>query len=196
MIKSKSYFLGSLNRIYSANRGFTFRNEEETFDLTLRPDPDVTDRMSFEVVILYEEEKDPNGTFRALLERECIEMDEDEFLLEDFCLSKEATPDSPEVAHAINIINACYAYRLCSCSKYMIRDAHPMCYFCHMIATEEDMKKETCAICHEETPKIGMKPQPCCRQYMHVRCIKKWNDTNPNCPICRASSKLISRSTV
>ena len=189
LVKDPKYFLESLQRMYLMNQGFPIANEEESFEIILRPDTGVVDGMDFEIVILYNPGKDPNGTFRGLLEREGYETDDDEFVLDDFYIPQDAGPDSESVAHAMKIVNTCYTYMICSCNKYLIRDSKPMCCYCHMTATEEDMKQETCTICHEETAKRGMRSQSCCKQYVHLRCISKWTMTNPTCPVCRAETK-------
>jgi hypothetical protein len=165
--------------------------------MVMRPSESMMDTtnetMSFEIVVIYGEEKDPQGTFKSLLDREFEEIDEDVYLLEDFTIRKNAKADSTEVLEAIKNVNACYEYRLCPCNKYVIKDAHAMCFYCHMTAVNSDMNLETCTICHEETHKIAMRPQPCCKQYMHTRCINTWNNLNPNCPICRGiPDKIIS----
>lgn len=201
MISNKKYLLEALHRMNDEHRGFSFENHEGTFQMTLRPEKNeclVDDGfISFEIVVVYGEDKDPHRTFRALLEREFEEMDEDEYLVDDFSIEKTSTETSEDVCVAMDIINRCFSYRFCPCNKYLIGGTtYPMCYHCHMTATEDDMKIETCTICHDETPRIAMKPQPCCKQYMHVRCIDKWNDVNPTCPMCRVASKLISGERV
>ena len=210
MITNSKYFLEALHRMDNENRGFSFENKEGSFQMTLRPEKNEClendNFMSFEIVIVYEEDKDPRGTFHALLEREFEEMDEDDYLMDDFSIEKNCTETSDDVRVAMEIVNQCFSYRFCPCNKYFIKGttgttgttgtSYPMCYRCHMTATEDDMKVETCAICHEETPRIGMKPQSCCKQYMHARCINRWNDSNPTCPICRVSDKLISGERV
>ena len=190
MIKNATYFLESLKRIHAGNHGVSFQNAEESFEMVLRTDPDTTEGMEFEISIFRDEDDDPSGKFRALMKRECNEVDEDEFLLEDFYIPADATPTSKEVIEAIAIVNMCHGYKVCPCNKYMIRDGHQMCLFCNMTADEESMKMDTCVICYEDTPKMGMHPQACCGQTMHRRCLDAWYGHSLTCPICRAVCKV------
>jgi hypothetical protein len=196
MITNPTYFLETMKRMYASRSGVMFRNEDGTFAMVLRCDSDITYRMAFDIDIVYDEDTDPTGAYHQLLVNECMETEEDVFNVVSFDICKDAEPTSEDVTRAIKLVNECHSYRLCPCNKYMIRDDHPMCFHCHMTATEADMKIETCTICHEETPRIGMKPQPCCKQYMHTRCIETWYNSsaskNPRCPICREPSVFFS----
>lgn len=196
LVQDTGNFLEAMNRLYNLNEGFLFKNSEESMNLMLRCDPDETSTMRFEVVIDYEE--DDSGKFLDLLNRELVEIDGDEHVLGHFTIDKKSTLEDDDVKDAMESLNTMYNIRACGCNKYFIRDSHPVCIYCQMTASKSDMTMEQCTICHEVTPKITLRAQPCCRQFIHARCINKWINSDasgedPRCPICRAPTKLFSQ---
>ena len=198
LIQNAENFLNGLKRLYDTDEAIVFPNIDETFVVMIRSEQEheCDDEMIFEVLIVYDVNKH-SEQFLQLLEREVIENDDDEFFLGRVCISKTSTKDSEDVTRDMQRINGFYAMRICPCNRYFIRDVYPVCIYCQMIASEEQMQCSTCTICHEETPKIAMAPRPCCKQSMHMHCLDRWLNSeasgeNPTCPICRAPVEKIS----
>lgn len=55
------------------------------------------------------------------------------------------------------------------------------CHACMMGHTEQDDRKHMCGICHEVC-RAKIEVTPCCFQYIHKVCSKKWKGS---CPFCR-----------
>lgn len=55
------------------------------------------------------------------------------------------------------------------------------CHTCIMGYTEQDDSKHMCGVCHD-TCQAKMEVTPCCVQYIHRVCRKKWHGS---CPFCR-----------
>ena len=53
-----------------------------------------------------------------------------------------------------------------------------------------ELSSRSCIICHELNPNITTL---CCLTPVHLACLNKWTDVNPNCMVCR--SKLLPNAT-
>lgn len=194
LIRDLGNFLGGIKRLYNSCEALTFENIDGTFEIMLRPDPEVDELMTFEVLVIYDEDKDKFGTFIKLLRLELFENEDEEFFLGRISIRKDADTSSEDVVSAMHKLNAFYAVRICPCGRYFIRDISPICFFCHMTSADEDMQFIQCSICHEETQRITMRRQSCCKHFMHVHCVERWFNSdasgeNPTCPMCRAPIK-------
>ena len=202
LIHDAGNFLGGLKRLHDTNEGIVFPNFDGTFNMMLRSDSECdVDYMTFEVLVIHNPEKDETGCFYHLLEREISEDDDEEFILGVFCVNIESTKDSEDLVRAMHKLNSYHSIQICPCNKYFIRDSKQICFYCEMTASIDGMKVEKCTICHEETPIIAMRPQPCCKQYMHIHCMDRWMNSeasgeNPNCPVCRAPMEKISSDSI
>lgn len=191
-------FLRALTRLYKENDGIIFSNRDGTFELLLRCDPDDdpedSEAMDFEVLIVYHDDKDASRNFKQLLEREAMtsisDDEEAEFIISEWSIQKSSTAESDDVLRAMRFLNWCYDLTICPCNNYLIKDAptNIMCVFCQMTATPDTLQSGMCVICHEETPLVTMKQQGCCKQYIHPLCLDKWycRTEFPQCPTCRA----------
>lgn len=197
---NNTYFFEALKRLWPGQT-LTFSNIENSFEFLLRPVLDHEDMMEpatemrFELLIVYDADKDDDGEFEQLLDREFNNNEDGEHLVDEYVVDKSKTAEeSFEITYMMSTMNRYARYRVCPCSKYLIKDNEPLCIYCHMTASEQDMTLETCMICHDESPRVTMEPRPCCKHLMHKRCIKRWCNSEasgdePTCPTCRAPIK-------
>lgn len=84
-------------------------------------------------------------------------------------------------------INDIVRWSVCRGCKRRFLDSpdHDMCTFCVMTSTPEDLEKEMCVICQEQTSAKLFKQLPCCKQRMHVHCLASMKKRQ--CPLCRAA---------
>lgn len=193
LIRDRRNFLDALRRVHNINEGIYFSNSEDSLDILLRSDPTIEDAMGFDLCVAYVGRDD---SARHAIER-CATMNEDgEYIYMSFMIDRNSTPDSLDVIHAVTEINMHYRMRMCPCNRHIVKDGLNICMFCHMTASTDDLKPLMCTVCLEETPRVTLKRQACCKQYMHPLCLVRWEQSeasgaDPPCPMCRASMKTM-----
>jgi hypothetical protein len=207
LITNPNYFLESMRRIHTEDSEVLFHNSEKTLRLMLRKDSnydsedDDMDNLKpttkIEFLIQYREDEDPHGRLYKLLDWDAegyfCDWDSTAYILDDFDLpSGPSHSIEQNVAYALERINKVYNYSICGCGERLIKDERPICFFCHMTGSNETMEEELCCICHEKTPRVSLKVQTCCKQYIHPRCLSTWEHTKEtgaaSCPLCRQNS--------
>jgi len=192
LIKDPINFLDAVKRMTSDNIVIQFPNVDDSFVIMLRQLFDDDDAShTIEVVIVYDEDKDPSESFYSLLEMDGMgffdEEDESSYIIDRFQFPTTPSSDDDDLLDAVSRINEVYAMRKCPCNKYLIKDSGPICLYCHMTATPDDMLSHLCPICHDDGPRIAMATQSCCGQLMHSACLQRWFDKQKceTCPMCR-----------
>lgn len=196
LVSDAKNLIDALRRIYDNDEAIYFQNRDETLDFFLRVDPGVEDSMKFELCAAFVSEG-VTGNLRKIVDRSTTVNDNDELIYREFSIDVDASPHSLDVEKAMGILNMHYDIRICPCNRQMIKDGYDMCFYCHMTASSSELHKVMCTICHQETPRVTMQQQRCCKQYMHPLCLGRWHQseasgTDPTCPMCRASSKIFS----
>lgn len=192
MLKSRDQFWSAVQRIHETNSGITYHNEDSTFKLMIRNDPDggAGKFMVLDLIIVAPEEEE-----RVI---EALEMendgwwDEDDptaFVVESWEFLKK-DPDEDEIKEMMDYVNATYKYKICPCAKYFIKDGKDMCVFCELTASQDDLKKESCPICLSDGYTMHMKKTKCCSQTVHKDCAKTWSlkGNTDKCALCRATN--------
>jgi hypothetical protein len=104
----------------------------------------------------------------------------------------------PRLTIFMNKINELYASSLCSCGSYLIKDGKPKCIVCELSRGASNVI--LCPICQEEGSERCMVKRPCCNQYIHTVCWRKYMASHsvkmtgydPPCPLCRCNTGLTS----
>ena len=215
MIQDARALLGALRRLQTANDAVIFWNAEGSFKLMLRNDASEAletdpDSMGWDLSIVWDEdEEDDDANTNSMRDvGKVLQLEPDGFLDEpgtfivdsgslDLAAASEALGSSDcggccedlrKVMAAVNKLHAC---TVCPCGKYLIKDAEASCIVCHMTSAPGDVRSHFCAICQCDGARRHMAQQPCCGQYLHVRCLSGWTGSwagTPVCPLCRAST--------
>ena len=173
---------GALGRLYAMNECVIFWNEDRTFKLMLRNDPDTpeNDEVAFELVLIVDD--DDEGMARML---ELLGASEDEpgvHVLHQW-MFEELTVE--RAADVMAKLNGAYLMKLCPCGEALIKDDADVCCLCHMKLDEENGTKHFCAICHSDGRELHMIRRPCGHMF-HKRCSVKWCSMSDGwCPLCK-----------
>jgi hypothetical protein len=193
LLKSRDHFWAALQRIHSTNSGVTYTNEDDTFKLMIRNDPEggAGKYMVMDLVIVAPEEEE--RVVNALEMENDGWWDDDDpssFIVESWEFDKK-TPDEDELKEMMEYVNATYAYKICPCAKYFIKDQKEMCFYCELTASEDGIKKATCPICLSDGYMMHMKTTTCCSQIVHHDCARTWSvkGKTGTCALCRAPTK-------
>lgn len=187
LVKEPSHLIAAMDRLRRDNTGIVFRNCDDTFKILLRNDPDADAGMVAGDICIVHGEDDP----RDEIVRRVIDLDpdgyEDEhgtFVMESFCFPRTDLEAATETALRLNLL---FASPMCRCQMYLIKDRRPMCVFCTLTSTSEDLKPHFCCVCQDASPQMHMRLQSCCSQYVHPSCLTKWHTTSgkTQCPMCR-----------
>ena len=191
IIRSAKGFLGCLRRLHNNNDAITFMNDENSLRIRVRNDPFVEDEdeedvIGFEVCLV----DDDDDALHDVLKLESGGYVDDEriLVLETYEFVREELEQDPTLLQpAIDFINGVFHYTICLCGKYLVKDDAAMCYYCHMTASDEDLKQEFCFVCHTSTVQKQMTCLKCCSQYVHAKCLNRWRSVSKNkdCPHCR-----------
>lgn len=176
----------TLRRLRIINDCFVFWNEERSLKLMLRNDPEDPEVLSFELLLAADEDDEDVERLMELLPAEGFTGEPGLYLIESW--SWPETDFAVDQARAVmNAVNDAYAYRVCPCRKYIIKDEPPICTFCQMTRTAEDKALHFCAICREEGMRMHMVRQSCCGQLLHERCLSQWHGASGDarCALCR-----------
>lgn len=189
LVKDPLNFLDALRRMHMCNDAVIFWNEERSFKIMLRSDAMDPDILTFELLIVYDEDTDPSGAFKEILENYhdgYFEEDDCSFVIDNFTLPSSSKSTDQAICSAMRKVNDAYDMTVCPCYKYIIKDGAEACVFCVLTAARQEEEKErvACPICHETGLENQMKVQPCCKQQMHSRCLARWQEKP--CPLCRA----------
>lgn len=196
-LSDRQNMLDALRRIHEHNEAIYFQNRDETLDFFLRTDPCVDEAMKFELCPAFVSDG-VTPTLRRIVDRSTVFNESDDLVYRDFAIESDASPHSLDVSKAMDILNAHYEIRICPCNRQLIKDGHDMCFYCHMTASSDELHKVMCTICHQETPRVTLRQQQCCKQLMHPLCLGRWHHSEASCaepsrrtcPMCRASSKI------
>ena len=197
-VQDKTKFFSALQRIHATNGGLTFPNDDSTFKIMIRNDPEggAGKFMVFDLVIIAPE--DEERVIEVLeLEHEgwWDEDDDSAFVVESWEFDKKV-PDDDELTEMVDYVNKVHGYKICPCAKYFIKDGRDLCYFCELTATDTSMHREACPICISDGYAMHMKTTSCCSQKVHTECARAWSlkgGTN-TCALCRAPTSDIRRT--
>lgn len=188
LVSDGSALLSALVRLHAHNDAIIFWNAEESFKILLRNDPVDLETYSFDLSILCEEDADDSVNKLLQTEHDGYFDEPGVFTFETISVSSSSRADSEDVRHAMNRINELWAYKICPCGAYLIKDEGSMCNFCEMTLTPADREVHFCPICHENSIQKHMTRQDCCSQYIHTTCLDTWyakSDSSGVCPLCR-----------
>jgi Ring finger domain len=200
-VKDTRNLLSAGRRLRERNTSICFWNVSKEFRLLLRNvQYDQNDDLAFELVIVDDErnEEDDSDDEDCQLSR-VLELeydgsfdpeDPEYFIIENLSFSSH-DPEDPRLSEAMHKINDAYRTQFCHCGDYFLRPGDELCYSCELRASEADLSKMECPICHAESARLHMRTLACCKQLMHHRCIDKWikmkeyKGETANCPMCR-----------
>jgi hypothetical protein len=184
-----SALLSTLVRLHAHNDAIIFWNAEESFKILLRNDPVDLETYAFDLSILCEEDADDPLNKMLQTEHDGFFDEPGVFTFETTTVSQSSTADSDDVRTAMTRINDIWAYKICMCGSYLIKDDGSMCNFCAMTLTPADREVHFCPICHENSIRKHMTRQDCCSQYIHTSCLNTWyakgDPSSAMCPLCR-----------
>ena len=187
LVREVTSLLAAMERLYLLNDSVCFWNADRSLRCGLRHDPsDDDDGVGFELYVVVDED-DPGAKALFDMSDDGYVDDDGTFVLHrwTFRLASFGPEDAATVA---SVINRLYLYRVCRCSKYLIKDDAFLCVFCQMTATIGDRAVVFCPICCEDGVAMHMTCVPCCQQTLHTRCLEAWHAkrTPRTCPLCRA----------
>ena len=178
--------LACLLRMHVANEAVVFWNKSREFKIMLRNDPEDAATISFEVCIVAE---DGDDQVSRVLELEYDGyFDSDAFVVESYAYGMEAAVKQPDTLRdSCTKLNELYAYTVCRCGAYFIKDGAGMCLFCQLSSDAIDATRHFCAICHDSSIVQHMVSQTCCKQMLHRACVAAWQakSSSTACPLCR-----------
>ena len=99
----------------------------------------------------------------------------------DFRSFRDATPS---IFYKIkSVLNA----EMCGCGRELITDGENVCYKCGMALEALDMSQTFCPICQDlKIEKVVT--LSCCSQQIHRACLRRHNQYDRRCPMCRAQN--------
>lgn len=192
LVKDAKSLLACLMRMHLSNEAVQFWNASREFKLMLRNDPVEADVVSFDLCIVPEDDEDDEDEtlLRRVLELEHDGYDEDgAFVVDARSFAFDELARQPDLLdEVVARINSLYAYRVCKCGAYFIKDGAPLCLFCQLTQdAAADSTAHMCPICFEHGPARHMVRQACCGQMLHSRCLAQWAAASHHarCPLCR-----------
>ena len=174
---------GALQRLYNMNECVLFWNEEHTFKLMLRNDPDTPENneLAFELVLIVDDEDEGMVRMLELLGGGCLE-EPGIYVLHEWMFD-ELTME--RAGNVMARLNAAYFMKICPCGEAIIKDEADTCCLCHMKLNTVNKVKHFCAICHSEGMALHMTRRSC-GHYFHTTCLAKWDAVSAGwCPVCK-----------
>lgn len=202
LVKDTRNLFNVARRLRDRNTSVCFWNASHEFRLLLRNvQYDQNDDLAFELAIVDDERNeddsdDEDSQLSKVLELEydgSFDPEDPEYFIIETLSFSGHNPEDPRVSEAMDKINDAYLTQFCHCGNYFLRPGDDLCYSCEMRASEADLSKTECPICHAETARLHMQVQACCKQLMHRRCIDTWRKMKEykgetaSCPMCRCA---------
>ena len=186
-------FVRALRRVNASESSIAYDNEDGTlrFVIAHNDDGSAGKFMAFDVCIANTDSDGPAGERLAAIMALDHDVQTDEFSdcydLETFELPKDGPIDDEELQEMIDLVNKTYAYKICPCDKYLIKDKADLCFFCEATGDEAGLRKEQCPICLDDGYMMHLKKTSCCGQLVHRRCTKQWSNAGKTdkCALCR-----------
>lgn len=192
LIHDAEAFVSCIRRLHANNDAFLFRSKDGAITYMLRNgDGGTPTTAQCELCIMCDSE-DEDMTELLRLEHEGYFEDTTTFLVDEFDIPLDAAAHtSSEVVTAIERLNTVYSYTICLCGRYMIKDGFAVCFHCQLTQNPILIQDTTCCICLEKGSTKCMQVRPCCNQYIHSTCWRKYvrmsppSLEQPPCPLCR-----------
>lgn len=189
LVSDGAALLSALVRLHAHNDAIIFWNADESFKILMRNDPVDSETYAFDLSILCEEDADDPVNKLLQTEHDGYFDEPGVFTFETLSVSSSSGADADDVRHAMSRINELWAYKICPCGSYLIKDGGSLCNFCDMTMTPADREVHFCPICHENSIRKHMTRQDCCSQYIHTSCLNTWyaksGSSGGACPLCR-----------
>jgi hypothetical protein len=91
--------------------------------------------------------------------------------------------ETENIPHMYSKLKAALEAEMCAgCGLNIVPGGLVECYECMMYLSEEDDSKNVCGVC-KDVCCARIETTPCCKQYIHRVCSRKWDG---DCPFCRA----------
>jgi hypothetical protein len=181
-----------LTAMHRAEETLMFFNRAETLCFVLRSTSEAGDAlMSFDVILLYDEDEDVHGKFKHLLDMEYAALYDPEdtnYVFETFTCQE--TSDRSHFQDIQTSLNTLYDLKVCECYEYFVKsDDSSVCFMCALrgepLRTTQDA---TCIVCSESIrTQRGCRRMACCNTLVHAACHETWRkqDINRVCMICK-----------
>jgi hypothetical protein len=194
--------LEAAKRIASRNDMIIFKNVTNEFRLFLRC-VDADDELCMDTGIIFEAESETESFLSDVITVDSDLVHENEGIAvyheDDIPITIDTT--DPRLTIFMNKMNELYASSLCSCGSYLIKDGKSRCVLCELSRGTSNVI--LCPICQDEGSERCMVKRPCCGQYIHNVCWRKYMASHstkttgydPICPLCRCTDAILTTTT-
>lgn len=130
-----------------------FFNRAETLCFVLRSTSEAGDAlMSFDVILLYDEDEDVHGKLKHLLDMEysaLYDPEDTNYVFESFTCQE--TSDRSHLQEIQASLNTLYDLKVCECYEYFVKsDESPVCFMCALRGEPMRTQEEaSCIVCSE-----------------------------------------------
>ena len=189
--------LDAAKRIASRNDMIIFKNATNEFRLFLRC-VHADEELCLDTGIVFDHESENDSFLMDVVTVDSDLVYENDGIAvyhEDDIPTNIDTTD-PRLTIFMTKVNELYASSLCPCGSYLIKDGKSRCVVCDLSRGTSNVIM--CPICQDEGSERCMVKRPCCNQYLHVVCWRKYvashnakaSGYDLSCPLCRRNAAI------